>query len=116
MSGRYGAAELREDLLRAGIDVPNDDDLLREYMEILPRALAPHADHLLDKASERQSEIEQVAQQYESGCPGVLRMRATDKLGYQVTATVCGSPHVRTVSATGAATIPTVTVDFKDMR
>lgn len=44
--------------------------------------------------SKEQRTIDETVDEIIDGCPGPLRMRATDKLGRVVTATVCGSRKI----------------------
>lgn len=44
--------------------------------------------------SDEQNTINEAIDEITDGCPGPLRMRANDKLGRVVTATVCGSPKI----------------------
>ena len=43
---------------------------------------------------DERARIDGLAEGITDGCPGPLRMRATDKLGRVVTATICGSPII----------------------
>lgn len=108
-TGRYSAEDIRRIFSTVGFSVSAED--LEELIRAIPQAIAPHSERIMDTISDVQSYFEAAALGLEAGCEGVLRMRARDRLGYQVTATVCGSPRIRTWNDPGHA----ASVEFKKL-
>lgn len=111
VTGALDPDEVRTMLSDDGIAESITDEELGEFISGLQRDLPRMmpSDHVFDTASLQQGMIERDATVLERGCPGVLRMRAIDKLGYKVTVSLCGSPSARTSQLmTGAAHEPTV--------
>lgn len=98
---------LSDDGIAASITDEELGELIRELQQELPRVMP--SDEVFDTASVQQDMIERDATALEQACPGVLRMRAIDKLGYKVTVSLCGSPDTRTRQLMmGAAPEPTI--------
>lgn len=72
-----------------------------ETIKVGSEAVRPFFDEIISKSMKKQSSIEDRAVALEIGCPGTFKMRAKDKLGCTVTAIVCGSPLMRTMTSIG---------------
>lgn len=113
VGGRFDGDRLNQQLRALGVPLTLDREDIDEIMREVPDMLGAHADEIFNALLHFQEGAERSAQQFEAGCPGVLRMRATDKLGYVVTATVCGSPKVRTSIDPTLESMAAVSVEFR---
>ena len=115
IGGRFDKDDLKKRLGMESMKMIADEREVDELLEEIPGLLSSHVDEIFGAISKVQDRIESEALALEDGCPGTLRMRATDRLDYQVTVTICGSPQVRNVVQHNPDVSAIADVDFKKL-